>query len=605
MGLNVKVGLDGSGFTVGIGKVNEQLAYAKAQFKEASSSLGVFGDSMAQLQVKAQYLTAQMTIQQGKVDALQAEYATAAAATDADAEATQRLATKLLTAQGVLNNMRNSLAETSASIDEMGAASTETAVVTEDAALGMEDATVSAEGFAGGLLKTLGPMAAMFGIYEGGKAVITDGIAETNQYNAAQAQLTNQLKTSGDAIGMTPKQLDALATSTAKGTAISDAMNLTAESTLLNFSEISKSTLPAATQAVDDLATKMAVAKGQAVPSLAQITTAAKEVGKAMEDPTTGTTAFTRAMVTFSPAQVEAIKNLQKHGNTAGAAALLMKDLSSVTAGAATSAATTYSGKVAELKKQMDEFSGQAVVKCEAMLTSLGETVVNVTMWFEQHKGVLSLVEGVVITITAAFLAYKTIQLVSAAATGIATAAQWLLNGAMIANPIGLIVVGIGILIAAVVLIATHWQQVSSVLSTVWKDIKGGFVDFINFIIGGLNQLIAFELLPFNFVIKGLDMIPGVKIPELKLTIPNIPKFDVGTNYVPNDMLAMVHRGEMIVPKAQNPYAGGGKSQGSQSSGDMVFNFDLGNGVVKTIKLTSQQIASQNRTRSGFKAVIA
>lgn len=31
-----------------------------------------------------------------------------------------------------------------------------------------------------------------------------------------------------------------------------------------------------------------------------------------------------------------------------------------------------------------------------------------------------------------------------------------------------------------------------------------------------------------------------------------IPKFDVGTNYVPNDMLAMVHQGEQIVPKAYN-----------------------------------------------------
>ncbi|QIL72326.1 hypothetical protein G7048_19380 [Diaphorobacter sp. HDW4B] len=31
-----------------------------------------------------------------------------------------------------------------------------------------------------------------------------------------------------------------------------------------------------------------------------------------------------------------------------------------------------------------------------------------------------------------------------------------------------------------------------------------------------------------------------------------IPKFDVGTNYVPRDMLAMVHEGEAIIPKADN-----------------------------------------------------
>ncbi|MDR6767732.1 hypothetical protein J2W88_003013 [Acidovorax delafieldii] len=43
-----------------------------------------------------------------------------------------------------------------------------------------------------------------------------------------------------------------------------------------------------------------------------------------------------------------------------------------------------------------------------------------------------------------------------------------------------------------------------------------------------------------------------------------IPKFDVGTNYVPRDMLAQIHEGEAIVPKAFNPWANGGAT----SSGD-------------------------------------
>jgi hypothetical protein len=39
-----------------------------------------------------------------------------------------------------------------------------------------------------------------------------------------------------------------------------------------------------------------------------------------------------------------------------------------------------------------------------------------------------------------------------------------------------------------------------------------------------------------------------------------IPAFAVGTNYVPRDMLAQIHEGEAIVPKAFNPWAGGGSS---------------------------------------------
>jgi phage-related minor tail protein len=45
-----------------------------------------------------------------------------------------------------------------------------------------------------------------------------------------------------------------------------------------------------------------------------------------------------------------------------------------------------------------------------------------------------------------------------------------------------------------------------------------------------------------------------------------LPKFAVGTNYVPRDMPAIVHEGEAIVPKAFNPWANGGGSVGGGNS---------------------------------------
>ncbi|PZP67780.1 MAG: hypothetical protein DI604_20330 [Delftia acidovorans] len=44
-----------------------------------------------------------------------------------------------------------------------------------------------------------------------------------------------------------------------------------------------------------------------------------------------------------------------------------------------------------------------------------------------------------------------------------------------------------------------------------------------------------------------------------------IPRFDVGTNRVPQDMLAMVHKDEAIVPAAFNPWAGGSGMQGNSN----------------------------------------
>lgn len=45
-----------------------------------------------------------------------------------------------------------------------------------------------------------------------------------------------------------------------------------------------------------------------------------------------------------------------------------------------------------------------------------------------------------------------------------------------------------------------------------------------------------------------------------------IPSFDVGTNYVPRDMLAMIHEGEAIIPRAYNPTANGGGNSNAETA---------------------------------------
>lgn len=60
----------------------------------------------------------------------------------------------------------------------------------------------------------------------------------------------------------------------------------------------------------------------------------------------------------------------------------------------------------------------------------------------------------------------------------------------------------------------------------------------------------------------------GISVSQLEENLrnggaTNIPKFDIGTNYVPRDMLAYIHEGEAVVPKAYNPAAGGGSAGGN------------------------------------------
>jgi hypothetical protein len=61
------------------------------------------------------------------------------------------------------------------------------------------------------------------------------------------------------------------------------------------------------------------------------------------------------------------------------------------------------------------------------------------------------------------------IKIVAAAVTWAVTAAQWAWNFAMMANPIGLLILGILALIVVVILIVTHWNQVVHVLGQVWN----------------------------------------------------------------------------------------------------------------------------------------
>lgn len=70
----------------------------------------------------------------------------------------------------------------------------------------------------------------------------------------------------------------------------------------------------------------------------------------------------------------------------------------------------------------------------------------------------------------------------------------------------------------------------------------------IAFINGALNAF----LIPINAAIKLMNKIPGVDLPTLRVSIPKMPSFAVGTDYVPNDMIAQIHEGEKIVPKKFN-----------------------------------------------------
>jgi len=102
-----------------------------------------------------------------------------------------------------------------------------------------------------------------------------------------------------------------------------------------------------------------------------------------------------------------------------------------------------------------------------------------------------------------------------------------------------------------------------------------------------------------NFVGSAINRIPSIDIPSWvpkyggnKFGIPNIPKVSmgripslaVGTNFVKNDGLAMLHQGEAVVPKKYNPAnAGAGQAINIYLDGRMIAQSTAPH-MVKTIR---------------------
>jgi hypothetical protein len=98
----------------------------------------------------------------------------------------------------------------------------------------------------------------------------------------------------------------------------------------------------------------------------------------------------------------------------------------------------------------------------------------------------------------------------------------------------------IGLVGAAVALLATNWKtywnQMGLIVKAVWDNI-------VNDVKTNLNNVISM----INALIKGANVVTS-KLPG-NIKIPDIPKFESG-GYVPQTGLAIVHQGEFVLSKA-------------------------------------------------------
>jgi hypothetical protein len=310
-------------------------------------------------------------------------------------------------------------------------------------------------------------------------------MVEASQESAkVQAQLGSVLKSTGGIAGITASKAIELSQALQKQTTYGDEAILSAENMLLTFTNIKDNIFPDATKIVLDMSTAL----GQDLQS------SAMQVGKALQDPIMGVTALRRVGVNFSESQVEVIKALVETGKTAEAQAMIMKELNAEFGGSASAQTETYAGKLKMLNERIGdiyESIGNSLLPIlNELLNKINPIITKIGEWIEKNpelnKNIIIIagaIAGLVTVIGILGLAIPPIIIgfngIIVACSALGTALVFLAT-----NPIGIVIVAIGLLIAGGVLLYQNWDIVKSKLIEIWDKIVSVFKISINIIVG-------------------------------------------------------------------------------------------------------------------------
>lgn len=175
--------------------------------------------------------------------------------------------------------------------------------------------------------------------------------------------------------------------------------------------------------------------------------------------------------------------------------------------------------KISQLADTMTRWQNDGTVEKAAQKAAAAvDKLSNAFQWAKDNANwLIPVMSGLVGALVAFNVLTKVIALWKAYQT-VATAvkaAQTALNLTMTMNPIGLLIVGIGLLIAAGVALAMHWDEVKAAAASLWENIKSVF--------GGIRDAVvgAFDTIKTKAG-EALDWI-GNKLDELWQKVQNIP----------------------------------------------------------------------------------
>jgi phage-related protein len=312
------------------------------------------------------------------------------------------------------------------------------------------------------------------------------GFGELAEQQKVAAQTGAVLMSTGGAAKVSAKNIEGLAGALSAKSGVDDEAIQSGQNMLLTFTKIRNETgrgnkiFDEATKATLDLS----VAMGKDMQSSAIL------VGKALNDPVKGMGALSKAGIQFTAEQKETIKTLVASGKTMDAQKLILGELETQFGGSAAAAGGTLTGSINKAKNSFAEMAANMTTTLLPAVTAMAGAFARASEFLSEHKTAAKVLVGVLGGLAGTLLAVSVATKLVTAAQGIAklaaigwTGAQWLLNAALTANPIGLVIVGLTALGAGLVLAWQKSETFRNIVTGAWDGVK----ETVSKVVGALS----------------------------------------------------------------------------------------------------------------------
>lgn len=321
-------------------------------------------------------------------------------------------------------------------------------------------------------------------------SIVAVSVKAAAEMEKVDKQTEAVIKSTGGVAGKTVAQIEELSKALSKVSGIDDEVIQAGENILLTFTKIQDVNFDAATQAALD----MSVALGQDMNS------AAIMLGKALNDPIAGISSLSRSGVQFTEQQKDVIRALVETGQTAEAQKIILAELETQFGGSAEAFGTTFEGALGRFESSLGDIQekiGMAFIPVLQEIVSVVEAEVlpHMDEWagWIRDEGVPAL-SGFIDWV----VEFKDILGPAAIALGGLTAAQWGLNVAMSANPIGAVILAIEGIAAAVLYFTTVNKEAGRAIADFQMGILSTSIGISNSIINVMESMINGVLSALN-----------------------------------------------------------------------------------------------------------